>query len=59
MERSRGRVYPSGCLAVFGDLCVVGIVMVFSRYVCCDMDLDTVYFGDDALLEEVGGNSQA
>ena len=59
MERRRGRVYPSGCLAVFGDLCVVGIVMGFSRDVCCDVNLDTVYFGDNALLKEVGRNGQA
>lgn len=58
MEGSRGRIYPTVRLAVFGDLCVVGIVVVFSRDVCCDVDLNTIYFGDDALLEEVGRNGQ-
>jgi hypothetical protein len=58
MERRR-RMYPSIRLAMFGDLCVVGIILRFGRYVCCDVDLDTIYFGDDALLEEVGRNSKA
>jgi len=59
MERRRGRLYPTVRLAMFGDLCVVGIVVVFSRDICCDVDLNTIYFGDDALLEEVGRNGQA
>ena len=52
-------MYPTVRLAMFGDLCVVGIVVVFSRDICCDVDLNTIYFGDDALLEEVGRNGQA
>ena len=58
MESGRGRVYSTIRLAMFRDLCIVGVVVGFGRYMCCDVDVDTIYFGDDALLEEVGRNSQ-
>ena len=54
MESGRGRVYSTIRLAMFRDLCIVGVVVGFGRYMCCDVDVDTIYFGDDALLEEVG-----
>lgn len=41
------------------SLCVGGIVVGAGRNVCCNVDLDTINFGDDALLEEIGRNSQA